>query len=338
MRADSSVSKALAAPGVRTSSGPSWRRGVSAALGYVIAHPSLWLCGALGFFARGGLVVLALPIITIPSPVILSILLEGQFDVTGLAITSEVASSAAAVSLALALLGVLLAAYADAAAFQGLVADPQTEVRGSGRRSSLVDGVRAGTIVTLAAIQAIALLPIVAAVVLLAGPVYEAVVREQALPSSATPLAIRALLGARDQLALLLLALVVADVVYATSSRAVLAWHAGIAPDDGRAGAAAVALRGALRPLSRPGPTIATSFISWSVTLLVLAPVVWAVVVAWQGVRNALLSVSALTDPQLLPGTLAAILIFAAIWVAGVVLAGFASAVRAALWSVDAIR
>jgi hypothetical protein len=327
------------AVGVRTASGPSWGSGVSLALRRVIVRPSLWLWGAVGFLARGGVAVLALPIITIPSPVILSILLGDQFDATGLAITGEVALWATALALALVLIGVLLAAYADATAFGQQVAQPQTGAFGAdGQAPAVHRGGSGGIVLVLAVLQVLALLPILAAALVLAGPVYDIALQERALPSSATtPLAIRVLLGARDPLALLLVALVLADVVYATSSRAVLAWHAGVTSAPGGT-AASIALRGALRPLSRPARTIATALVSWAVTLLVVAPVVWAIVVAWQGVRKTLLSPAALTDPQQLPSTLAAIVIFAAIWVAGLVLAGFASAVRAALWSVDTIR
>ncbi len=331
------MSRSVLAGGVRTASGPSWRSGVSAALRSVIVHPSLWLWGTVGFLARGGLVVLALPIVTIPSPVILSILLGDQFDAIGLAISTEVALGATAATLALVLGGLLLAAYADATAFGHHMAEPAQAAFGPGGAAPVLPRAgRGGIVPILAALQALALLPIAAAALVLAGPVYDIALQERALPSSATPLGIRVLLGARDPLVLLLVALVVADVIYATSSRAVLAWHTGVTP--GGRGAAASALRGALRPLSRPGRTIATALASWAVTLLVVAPVVWAIVVAWQGVRNALLSVSALTDPRSLPSTLAAVLIFAAIWAAGLVLAGFASAVRAALWSVDTIR
>src|SRR3989304_449023 len=43
-------------------------RMVGAALSVVVAEPSLWLLGSAGFLVRGGLVLLALPIVTLPSP------------------------------------------------------------------------------------------------------------------------------------------------------------------------------------------------------------------------------------------------------------------------------
>jgi hypothetical protein len=64
----------------------------------------------------------------------------------------------------------------------------------------------------------------------------------------------------------------------------------------------------------------------------------WAISVAWDGVRGAFLSPAGWSEPTTLLPALLAGLALAAIWVAGAILAGFASSVRAALWSADALR
>jgi len=55
-------------------------------------------------------------------------------------------------------------------------------------------------------------------------------------------------------------------------------------------------------------------------------------------VRRLFLAPGAGSDPELLLASLIATLLFAAVWVAGSLLAGFTSAVRSAIWSVDALR
>lgn len=318
----------LAAPGMRTAAAPGWRAVVSVALAVAIGRPVLWLFGALGFAARGGLVLLALPIITIPSPVILSILLQDQFDATGITVSGEVAAMLGGLVLfGIVVPGLLLAAYADVAAFERIVEDPDTEELRAGASAAGIDGpARRRLVVMIAAIQGLALVPVALAAALIAGPIYDVALREQLLPSDgATPLVVRIVRGAREPLAFLLVALVIADLVYAIASRTVLTRRSGLVQRDRRERARAVR-------------TFGSAILAWLVTIAIVGPVLWAIVVSWDGVRNVLLSSAGMTDPQALPSTLIATILFAAIWVAGTILTGFASAVRAALWSVEAIR
>ncbi len=67
------------APGMRTDSGRGRRRcRRHGGLGRRRRDPGLWLLGLVGFGARGGLVLLTLPVLTIPSPVLLSILFRDE--------------------------------------------------------------------------------------------------------------------------------------------------------------------------------------------------------------------------------------------------------------------
>jgi len=181
-------------------------------------------------------------------------------------------------------------------------------------------------VVTLAAIQALALVPVALAAALIVGPIYDVALREQTLPSDgAIPLVVRVVRGAREPLAFLLVTLVIADLVYAIASRTVLTRHSGLVQRD-------------RHERARPVRTFGSAILAWLVTIAIVGPVLWAIVVSWDGVRNVLLSSAGMTDLQALPSTLIATILFAAIWVAGTILTGFASAVRAALWSVEAIR
>lgn len=306
---------------------PTERRSVGAAAGAVVGQPALWLLGALGFAARGGIVLLALPIITIPSPVILSILLRGQLDSTGLTITPL----AAFVGMALVIVFVVLpsltvAAFADVMSFK-LLSDSVANEDGSGREHRLPDSGRR-PVAVLTALGLLAAIPIALATVVSAGALYDAVLASQTLVGSGdVPLALRVLAAVPGPVLLLLGSVVAADAFYAVSSRAMLAGAL-------RAGEA-IPAQPAPNLLHETGRTLAVVALSWLLTLAVLAPVLWATATAWTGVRNGLLSLGSLTDIGSLPVVIAAILLFTTVWTAGLLLCGFGSALRGALWSAE---
>lgn len=328
------------APGVRTLPVRSWRAGVATAFAVTLGQPSLWLLGALGFAGRGGFLLLALPIVTVPSPVVLSIIFRGSFATTGL--SSELESLLILLVGVLFVGGLLLSAYADVAAFERLVRDPESdELRAGMVPHDLEPGERRRLVLALAGIQAVALVP---ALIVVSG-LYEGmtalVTQELSAPGSLEiPLVLRVLAGARDQLLVLALLILVADAISALASRGVLAWHFRVATADAPRASSALwaAMGGAERLVARPLRTAANLALTWAITLLVLAPIVWASLVAWDGVRALFLSPAGLTEPMDLALAILASVGLAAIWVAGSILAGSASALRAAVWSADALR
>lgn len=310
------------------------------ALALTLGQPSLWLLGALGFAGRGGFFLLALPFITIPSPVVLSIIFRGRFATTGL--SSELEAFIAMLIVGVLTSGLLLAAYADVAAFERLVEDAESdELRAGVDARSLARGERRRLVLALAGIQAVALVPALVVAVGLYEGMIALFAQELRAPSSlAVPLVLRVLEAARDPLVALALLVLVGDVLYALASRAVLAWHfrVGVPARPRPRRTLSAAVHGAERLVARPFRSVATAIMAWTVSLVVLLPLAWAGLVAWDGIRDAYLSPAGLTDPASLAAATVASIGFAAIWVAGSILAGFASAVRAALWSADALR
>jgi hypothetical protein len=332
----------LVTPGLRTAAQPGWRAGVATAISVAVGEPRLWLLGALGFTARGGLLFLALPIVTVPSPIVLSTIFRGQLSAIG---PTDGATIGLLIALAgasiLGALALVAAAYADVAAFELLAEDPDTENLRTDRQPARFGGrERAGLVLALAAIQAVALIPAVIVGALIAGRIEQVLLQELILPSSfAEPLFVRVIGAVSMPLVALAVALLAADLVYTLAGRAVLVTRAGLDGVRGtRRTTGSSAVAGALRVVTRPGRTVATAIVAWPVTIVVLTPVVWAAAVAWTGVRNVFLSPAGLSDADAFPGAVTVIVIFAAIWVAAMILAGVASAVRAALWSADALR
>ena len=111
------------------------------ALAVVVGDPGLWLLGLLGFAARGGLLLLALPIVTIPGPVLLSIVFRDQVSsANGLADSPLLVLLGAMVVAGVILFGVLAAAWAEVHAFERTVSDPETEVLRGGRVARPMEG------------------------------------------------------------------------------------------------------------------------------------------------------------------------------------------------------
>lgn len=305
-------------------------RAVGAALATVVAEPSLWLLGSAGFLVRGGLLLLALPIWTLPSPVGIATLLGPAVVSTGRLEGPLLAVAAAGLLLVagLCLAGLFAAAWIDAALFERFVADPETAGLRGGRR--LREGWRR-PIVALAGVALLALLPAVAAAAVSLGRIVEVVREEILLPGDlAVPLVLRAAAGAAGPLTLLVVALVLAEALNGVLSRGVL-----------------------LRGLEGPGPgrplgrrlgrqvlgAVATAVGGWLLTMAVLVPAMSAVLIAWSGARDAYLA-GALTDFERLAAVAMAIgatLLLVTVWTGTLLLGGVVSALRAALWTASAL-
>lgn len=328
------------APGVRTDPTPDLRSALSIALSVVVARPPLWLLGALGFGARGGLLVLALPVMTIPSPVVISILLRDHLSGAGLTAGSDaILLVAVGIVSAILVACLFLAAYADVAAFERVATDAATSrFRERSAPRMLAAGERLDLAITLATIQGATLIPAGVIAVFVAQRINDAVVSELTFPSSfVDPLAVRVATAALEPLLALAFALMVADLLYALASRAVLCRESCHSRQPPRSTTRA-AVHGVAGLVRRPIGTLGIAVLCWSATLFAVLPVLWLTSVAWEGVRRLFLAPRGSSDPEALLATMIAVLIFAAVWVAGSISAGFASAVRSAMWSVDAMR
>jgi hypothetical protein len=313
----------------------------AAALVVVVGRPSLWVLGALAFVARGGILAMALPIVTIPSPVVLSVVFREQLTASGL-VVSPASATALMIATALLLAGaLLLAAYADVAMFERFVGDPESEELRRGRVGRTPTGsARRALVLAIAATQAMLLLPAGIAAAITASRVEAAVIAELRSPSDlAVPLFVRVLDAVREPVVVVIALLVLADLAAALTSRSLLTAAFAVDPDarPPRSEVRAVA-RGLGRIVARPLRTLATFLLAWMVRLAVLVPILWALAIGWDGVRGSFLTAAGLAEPEALAVALASVGVFAAIWVAGIVLAGWASAVRAGLWSADALR
>ncbi|HKF84647.1 MAG TPA: hypothetical protein VKB30_02610 [Candidatus Limnocylindrales bacterium] len=301
-----------------------WGATISGAVLVTLVRPASWAFGLLGFLAGGGLVLVAWPILVLPTP-------TGLQNALGNPISSLVFGAPSATLLTillgglvagLTLLGAALLAGAwaeregiaitlDAAADEGIVAPaPALDgAPGPGR---------------IAVIRLLALAPVAVALLLAWRPVYDVTYRELILPESlATPLPIR----------------VLGEVPWVVIGIAI-AWQLGDA-------AASVGVRRLVierRPVlvawllgwadlvRRPHRVVPTALAGIGVVVLLTVPGLLAAGVGWSRVRQVVLEGGDTTTIAV------ALLTWVATWLGVLALAGVGSAFRSAAWTLELPR
>jgi hypothetical protein len=311
---------------------------VTGVLRDVLTSPAAWIVGAAGFLARGGALILALPILSLPTPVGVTLL------VPPLSVTTSGVSSVLAPQLIAA--GALVAVLVILALFLGALTDLAAYGRIAVRGAPDLADVRwprspAVLVVQLMSVEILALLPAAAAGLAVAARLVTVGEQEYLLPSSlAVPYVVRLLRGASAEVAALAVCLLLADVVNALLSRRILrAAFTVAAPGATSAGPAVVqagrgrsALLGVRSLLACGSRIVATWLAAWSITLASLAPGLFVIGMVWPLVRDAYAATSSPAPPAPLV-LLGVTLLLVAVWLAAVLLAGLGSALRAGLWS-----
>jgi len=313
-----------------------WHRAAPRAVSVAVRRPRLWAYALVAFLARGGVVVLALPIVVLPTFI-------GIANVVGPASVSAAGPSPRLVGLIVAgvaavatlvVVGTLVAAAAETALHRATVtpdADaPSTPHRGStpdrGDPSLAVapPGATRRAVARVAALRLLLLVP-VAAVTVVAVPAWIGVAyRELTLPSDvAAPLVLRVVAGAPAASVAVLLAWLATEVVGGFATRRAVLFGASVP----RALAG-----GAVDPLRAPVGTVLTVAVALVLSVGLLLPAVWAVGAAWDAARRALVGE---IDPI---AALVVALALAAAWTVALLLAGIAAAARATLATAELLR
>ena len=321
----------LAAPGIRTAVYPGWRARLALAFAAVVDRPSLGLFGVLGFCLRGGIVVLTVPIIVLPTPVETRLLLGDYLGTSGFSQRFWIEAGVFAFVAAVLTLAVLTAlAKLEIASFSRLpfVEEEQPAVLG---RTAFVP---------VLTVQAIGFIALLLAAVPAVKAAIEASYAEITRPTSSAPIYERVIGSLGPELFLFAGALVVIELVSAVTTREILARRLR----EGRSGtqdlwvlprafAAAVG-----RIVRSPVRVVGTALFGWVPTLAVLVPGLAGIALAFAGTRGAFLASVSLADLGDDLGMLLMALALAVAFVAALASTGFASALRAAGWSVDRLR
>lgn len=227
--------------------------------------PALWSVGLVGCLARGGFLLILLPMLALPSPVSLSVLIGPDLvDANGLSARVAALLLLAGGLVVLALAGGLaIAALADVAAFDGGLSATGVGVPSRARRPT------ARLVAGLLALQLVAALPLLVAlvptVVVMAGVVRQEVL----LPSDQSlPLAWRVIEGTWPWLVLVGVTALLATHIYSVVGRDLLARDAGLLPPATRSSVAGRVLAAAGALFRRPLRAVAASVVVWALGIL----------------------------------------------------------------------
>jgi hypothetical protein len=301
-----------------------WRAAMTGAFVVTLVRPASWALGLAGFLAGGGLVIVAWPILVLPTP-------TGLQNALGTPVSSLVFGSPSAQLLALIAAGTVVVLVVLAGA---LIAGSWAERQGIG--IALEAAVDEGLIAAapdlwgapgagrVAVIRLLSLVPIAVALALAWQPLYDVTYHELILPAElVTPLPVRVIRSVPLLLAGIAATWLLSDTAAAEGVRRLVlerrsvpvAWAMGWAD-----------------LVRRPFRVLGSALVGLAVLVLLTGPSLIAAAVGWQRVRDLLES----TQASVL--VLAAVLVWVAIWLGGLVLTAVGAAFRSAAMTMEAVR
>ena len=306
----------------------SWGAAMVAALLVILPRPATWIVALAAFLVRGGLLLFLVPIIVLPSPV-------GLTNIFGPTLTAFWLGGvsfgfAAVVTLIFAaffgwlVLGGWVAATTERDLIELVAADE--ELRG-GRPLRIPPRDRPSSrLWRIVIVRLASHVPLAIALGYGSLRVVQATYRELTLPSDvATPIAWRVIAAAPDAILAIVAAWSLGEIVGSLGARRLVLWGQSI--DAAYVGAWADLLR-------RPLGTVATFVLPTVVLAVVGGPVLLAAGVVWERVGVGL----ATPAPENVVPVVLTMLVFVAIWSAGLLLAGVLAAWRSAAWTAEVLR
>jgi hypothetical protein len=296
---------------------------LGASLLAVLATPATWVLALASFLVRGGIVLVLLPIVTVPSAVGLGNVLGPLLTdiVLGDTVAGFIMLGGATLGAAVLWLGVggWLAAAAEAETIRLVAMDDD------------VAPVGAGPVVLprwvafrILLVRLVASLPLLVALAVGGTRIVLVSYRELTVPSGGgLPLVVRVVGSAVDAVVLIGVTWILGEVVAALAGRRVALGGAGILGSIGRA---------IVDVVRHPLTVLVATLVPLVALLVVLVPSAIATGAAWGALRTTLAD-----DPGPLPA-IASIALFIVLWLGGLVLTGLVAAWRGAVWTVLAAR
>lgn len=301
----------------RPARGLGWWSGALVAAAVTLSRPGLWAVALAGFLGRGGIVLLALPIVVLPTATGIASAISQ--DVVSVALGGpnpgiyRLAAIAVGGFLAWLGLGWLVGAAADVALVRAVAATGD-----QGRP------VRPRVLPRAFVARLLAHVPLVAVLVLSVPAVIAATYHELILPGElVTPLVVRVLRAVPVHVAAIAATWVLGETIGGLAVRRIVLGGRGV----GRALAEAVALI-----VRRPAGSLLTTLLGLAAAVALLALPLVAVGTAWGRLRFALAA-------DAFAGTIITrTILFVALFGGALVVAGFTAALRSALWTIEASR
>ena len=298
-----------------------WGTVITGAVEVTLLRPVSWVFGLASFLAGGGILLLAWPILVLPTPTGLQNALGGPVSslVFGDPSPTLVVLIAGAITALLLLLlaGTLAGAWAER---QGIaVALEAAADDGLGLPAADLEGAPGAW--RVAVVRLLGLAPLVIVAALAWQPFYDATYRQLVLPQDlVTPLPLR-ILGDVPWVVIAVAGVwLLSDAAAAVGVRRLVL---------DREPVLAAWLMGWGDLLRRPQRIIPTALLGAAVLALLVGPAMAAAAAGWSHVRDILVGDR---DPLIAAG---AVGIWVAIWLGGLVLVGVGAAVRAAAWTLE---
>jgi len=319
--------RALLAPGVRTAPiAAGWRADIATVAGTIRSHPTLLIPGVIGFALRGGIVLLTVPILILPSSVEVRLLLGSNIGSTGLTGGFYLLVAALSVLTMIIALGVLyVIARCEIALFGRFVNSREPSAEHAwlppGRIASRSE---ARAVNRVFVVQSLALLAVLLCAVPLAAAIGQATINELVLPSSADSMYARIAADVALPFVAWLAAIVVIESGSAIWTRRVLA--------------ASFGLKSHARIGRHPLRIVGVAVLGWALFIGALGLSVVVLSLMWGVVESVFLSTGLSTDPRDLISALLVALLFGAVFALALLMCGLVSTVRAGLWTLASLR
>ena len=270
---------------------------------------------------RGGIVVLLLPIVVLPTQVEVRLMIGGNLGSSGFSPAFYVGIGAATIFLTGLVLAVLYALVRIELATHARVTG-DTDFEPPARSDP---GARMRDLFVVEALTTMALL---LAVVPLAAGLGQWVYQEIIFPSSTALLYDRVLAHLWSPIAIFAVALPIIDSISAVWVRGLLSGKS--------VGSAFVGSIGAI--VRRPFWFFATALLAWLALILAVAGTEWALTVAWQATRAAFLATTSISDMLTEIAPILVAVLLAGVFVCGLAICGYVAGFRNALWTVTGTR
>jgi len=291
-----------------------WRSAWTAA-GSSLTQPALWPIALVGFLARGGLVLIVLPIVDLPSLVGLATFV-GPASITPTGPTNGLI-------VRIALTAVILGGLVIAGTIAGAVAEVALVEAIEPGRPPVPSGSGAGALVRrVVAIRLISLLPLAIVFGIGVQRLGEIVYQELTLPTDlVTPMAIQVAGRAPEVVAAILVAWLFGETWAGIATRIAVRRSQGAVRALGA---------GLFVLVRRIGTVVFLVVVGSAIGLAVLAAIIWLITWSWSAVREALLGGSGAGAVVAMAGST---LLFVGCWLAGLTAAGALATWRAVAWT-----
>jgi hypothetical protein len=304
-----------------------WAKAARSALDAGLGRPRLWPFALVAFLLRGGWLLLALPIVVVPSTVGIATFI-GPTAITPAGPSASLVEGAMALAVAAVawfVVGGLAAAGAEALLIVGTLADETPRPRsGTGGPLEAEHPVGVALAGRMLLARVVASLPLALAAAWGVAQAVAATYAELITPTdTATPLPVRVLRDIPEVVALFFVAWLVAETVGAIAIRRVVLF------DDGVLRSIAFAVRHLVR---RPLASVATILVTLVGSAVLVAPGLVVAAMSWDRVGRGLTGDA---DAVLV---VVLTFLFVVVWVSALALAGAASAWRSVAWTLEVLR